>query len=306
MAISIAAILGLATLLAGGSAAEGQELQWAASAGGANPEYGYAIATGLDGNRYVTGLFTGPATFGAGEPNETVLEGEGGVFVAKYARNGALLWVTSASGASSDDQGIMDIATDLRGNSYVTGNLPVTATFGAGEANETVLEAGGSPQLFVAKYAPDGTFLWVRTASGSRVQAFGSGIATDVRGNSHVTGFIFGTATFGAGEANETVLEAGPNFDMFVAKYAPDGTLLWVTNARGERGGGQGHSVGDESGFVYAGRSGEGGTRPANGPNPAPTGQSCTGHRGDHWLSNDGGWVTEGHGLRNAARDPSS
>ena len=33
------------------------------------------------------------------------------------------------------------IATDPRGNSYVTGHFSGTATFGAGEANETVLEA---------------------------------------------------------------------------------------------------------------------------------------------------------------------
>jgi hypothetical protein len=246
MAISFAAIFGLTTLLAGGSVAKAQELTWAASAGGANPEHGYAIATDPSGDSYVTGLFTGQATFGAGEDNETVLEGEEGVFVAKYASDGALLWVTSASVASSDDQGLMDIATDADGNSYVTGSFFATATFGAGEANETVLEAGGSPQLFVAKYARDGTFLWVRTASGSGVQAFGSGIATDIGGNSYVTGFIFGTATFGAGEANETVLEAGPNFDMFVAKYAPNGSLLWVTNAWGER-----DVQGNESGFVY-------------------------------------------------------
>jgi hypothetical protein len=223
----------LATATTIGSVAKAQELEWAGSAGGANFEFGYAIVTDLRGNSYVTGLFTGPATFGAGEANETVLQGEFGVFVAKYARDGTLLWARSAIGASSDDQGVMDIATDLRGNSYVTGYFSFTATFGAGEANETVLEAGSSPQLFVAKYARDGTFLWVRTASGSRVQAFGAGIVTDLRGNSYVTGFIFGMATFGAGEANETVLEAGPNFDMFVAKYAPDGTFLWVRSAGG-------------------------------------------------------------------------
>jgi Beta-propeller repeat len=229
VAISFAAIFGLTTLLAGGSVAKAQEPKWATSAGGANFEFGYAIAADPVGNSYVTGLFTGPATFGAGEANETVLEEEFGVFVAKYARDGTLLWATSASGASSDDQGVMDIATDLRGNSYVTGYFVFTATFGAGEANETVLEAGSSPQLFVAKYARDGTFLWVRTASGSRVQAFGSGIVTDPRGNSYVTGFIFGTATFGAGEANETTLEGEGG--VFVAKYARDGTLLWVTSA---------------------------------------------------------------------------
>ena len=91
VAISFAAIFGLTTLLGGGSVAKAQELEWATSAGGANSEAGYAIAADLRGNSYVTGLFTSPATFGAGKSNETVLEEGFGVFVAKYARSGALL-----------------------------------------------------------------------------------------------------------------------------------------------------------------------------------------------------------------------
>jgi secreted PhoX family phosphatase len=161
-------------------------------------------------------LFSDTATFGAGEANETVLEG-GGVFVAKYARDGTLLWATSADNAIGHG-----IATDPRGNSYVTGffTTPLTATFGAGEANETVLEGGG---VFVAKYAQDGTLLWATSAGGAR----GQGIATDPRGNSYVT--------------NETVLEhadrdRGFSSDEFVAKYARDGTLLWATSAGNARG----------------------------------------------------------------------
>jgi hypothetical protein len=44
----------------------------------------------------------------------------------------------------------------------------------------------------------------------------GEGIAADRYGNSLVTGFFIGTATFGPGEANETVLTGGGGF---VAKY---------------------------------------------------------------------------------------
>ena len=64
------------------------------------------------------------------------------MFVAKYARDGTLLWATSAGGISCGRQGL-GIATDPRGNSYVTGDFSGTATFGAGEANETVLSGAG-------------------------------------------------------------------------------------------------------------------------------------------------------------------
>ena len=208
-------------------------LLWVAKAGGepdAIRAYGHAIATDLLGGSYVTGVFVGTATFGAGEANETTLEGEGGVFVARYARDGTLLWVTSA-GEDSGDWG-RDIATDLLGNSYVTGCFFETTTFGADEANETVLEAGGDLDVFVAKYARNGALLWAKSGGGV-AQALGNAIATDLRGNSYVTGHFLGTTTFGAGEPNETVLESGTALEVFVAKYARSGTLLWARSAGG-------------------------------------------------------------------------
>jgi Beta-propeller repeat len=139
------------------------------------------------------------------------------VFVAKYARDGALLWARSAGSPGHGDWGF-GIATDLRGNSYVTGRCDGPATFGAGEANETVLESVGFRDAFVAKYAPDGRLLWA-TSAGGLGETRGTRLATDLRGNSYVTGDFESMATFGAGEANETVLEARGNSDAFVAKY---------------------------------------------------------------------------------------
>ena len=46
------------------------------------------------------------------------------------------------------------------------------------------------------------------------------GIATDSAGNSYVTGFFGGTATFGAGEANETMLTSAGINDIFVARFS--------------------------------------------------------------------------------------
>ena len=121
------------------------------------------------------------------------------------------------------------IATDARGNSYVSGSFRGTTTFGAGQDNETVLNSAGDEDVFVAKYAPNGTLLWAKSAGGSQSDAE-TGIATNARGNSYVIGSSKGTATFGAGEHCETVLsEAGG----FVAKYAPDGTLLWAKRVGG-------------------------------------------------------------------------
>ena len=52
-------------------------------------------------------------------------------------------------------------------NSYVTGFFADSATFGAGEVNETTLTSPGSPDIFLAKYNTDGLLLWVKQAGGS-------------------------------------------------------------------------------------------------------------------------------------------
>ena len=157
--------------------------------------------------------------------------------MAKYGPDGALLWATQAGGSALDFG--VGIATSARGDSYVTGNFAGTATFGEGEPNETSLTATGSSDrisdIFVAKYGPDGALQWATQAGGS-AQDFGVGIATSARGDSYVTGNFAGTATFGEGEPNETSLTSAGSIDIFMAKYGPDGALLWATRAGGSVG----------------------------------------------------------------------
>jgi hypothetical protein len=182
----------------------------------------------------MVGQFVNTGTFGGGEANQTELTSVGlnDVFVAKYAPDGTLLWARSDGGTDFDDG--LGITTDFRGNSFVTGRFFGTATFGADEANQTELASTGFEDVFVAKYAPDGTLVWARSAGGTSSDE-GVGIARDRRGNSYVIGGFENTATFGAGEANQTELTTASafGFDVFVAKYAPDGTLVWARSAGG-------------------------------------------------------------------------
>jgi len=210
-------------------------LLWARRAGsgtGFLDDFGSGIAVDRAGNSYVTGYFSGTATFGAGEVNETVLTSANTAefFVARYDSDGSLTWVKQAFG-STDDYGV-DIAVDGSGNCFVTGFFYGTATFGAGEASETVLTSAGTGDIFIAMYDRDGSLLWARHAGGTGVPA-GDGIAVDGAGSCYVTGTFLGTATFGFGEANETVLSSNGGGDIFVAKYDRSGGLLWATKAGG-------------------------------------------------------------------------
>jgi hypothetical protein len=167
-----------------------QELDRATSAGGTSEDRGQGIATTPGGESYVAGFFGGTAIFGAGEPKETMLTAASGsddVFVAKYARDGALVWATSAGGTDTDAG--QAIAITPRGESYVIGFFRGTMTFAAGEPEETTLSAAGSADIFVAKYARDGAFVWA-TRAGGVSNDFGTSIATDTRGRPYVTGFF--------------------------------------------------------------------------------------------------------------------
>jgi len=182
------------------------------------------------GNSYVTGGFTGSPTFGGGEANETTLTSPGGItediFVAKYDPDGNLIWARQTGGPTSSAgyyvvENGYGIAVDGSGNSYVTGNFWGSAIFGAGDANETTLTSAGDWDIFVAKYDSGGNLIWAKRAGASNSdEAYG--IAVDDLGNSYVTGRFNGSATFGAGEANETTLDSAGFDGSFVAKFSTD------------------------------------------------------------------------------------
>ena len=221
------------------------DLLWVKQAGGSDDDRGYGIAVDELGYSYVTGYFTGSATFGPGEANQTILEsaGDHDIFVAKYNNSGNLEWAKKAGGSGTDNG--RGIAVDNLGNSYLTSFFTGSATFGAGEVNETILESAGFLDIYVAKYNGSGDLMWAKRAGGSGGTSndVGFGIAVDVNGNSYVTGFFPGTVTFGQGEAKQTILTSTGALDIFVAKYDPNGILSWAKQCGGS---------GDHGGFGIA------------------------------------------------------
>ena len=206
---------------------------WAKKAGGTGDDYGQSIATDSSGNSYVTGYFAGTATFG---DTELTSSGSTDIFVAKLDSGGNWLWAKKAGGTSSDTG--RSIATDSSGNSYVIGYFAGTATFG-----DTELTSSGNNDIFVAKLDSGGNWLWVMKAGGTDLDV-GKSIAIDSSGNSYVTGYFRGTATFG-----DTELTSSGLYDIFVAKvhipYYPNnvsvveattGLTVKVSGGDGDRG----------------------------------------------------------------------
>jgi hypothetical protein len=115
------------------------------------------------GNSYVTGSFTGSASFGG-----TTLNSAGGLdgFVAKMDSDGNWLWASQVSG-TYDDWGL-GIDVDVNGNVYVTGPYINTQTGDSPSVQLGPFSLSAHPDstydMFVGKLDNDGNWLWATTS----------------------------------------------------------------------------------------------------------------------------------------------
>ena len=127
-------------------------------------------------------------------------------------------WAVSSNGYTYDNAEAMCV--DAAGNTYVAGEFYYNVTF-------TGIPALTSPDgdLYVAKFNPSGTALWVSKIVLSIPGQEICDIAINATGDCFVTGWFSGTATFGA---LPNITSAGGK-DIFVAKYnGTNGTPVWA------------------------------------------------------------------------------
>ena len=209
-------------------------LAWAKNAGGALNDGGNGIIALSDDSTIVTGSFWETGIFGKDEPNETSLIAEGGtdIFIARYNADGSLAWAKRAGGIGNDRG--MEITVLADDSTMVTGHFNNSATFGEGEPNETVLTSVNDTDAFIARYNPDGTLAWVVSIEGGGAGwVMGNGITALSDDSTVVTGGFEVSVIFGKGEPNQTVLTSEGSVDVFVARYNPDGTLVWAERSGG-------------------------------------------------------------------------
>jgi hypothetical protein len=127
-------------------------------------------------------------------------------------------WAIAAGGIGNDVG--TSIATDNEGNIYVTGNISGGAYFGSQYVSGTVFE------VFLAKYAPSGNLLWVKSFGGLKNEkAFSLSVTSQAV---YLCGYFEGTATFG-----NTTLQSAGAYDVFVMKTDLNGNELWTKQAGG-------------------------------------------------------------------------
>ena len=200
------------------------DVLWAKSAGEDSYEHSYGLTTDTSDNIYITGDFRSTnITFGT----VTLTNSNGGndIFLAKYDTNGDILWAKNA-GINGEDGG-NDVTCDLLNNVYLTGQFRSDSIV----FDSTVLNNSGSDDIFLVKYKSDGNVLWAKKA-GNTDSDIGKSVAADTSGNVYLTGYFeSNNISFGAINLTINGTYGYPNTDVFIAKYAPSGTVLWAKNA---------------------------------------------------------------------------
>lgn len=130
-------------------------------------------------------------------------------------------WIAFGGGPKNDK--MRAVTFDREGNVFLAGETTGDGSFGG-----VARMGAGEVDFVLAKLSPEGRVLWLRSLGGGKVDR-GYGVATDAAGNAYVTGHYESTDAEAAGQ----VLPNAGDYDVFVAKYDPDGALLWARTAGG-------------------------------------------------------------------------
>lgn len=208
------------------------KIVWSIQSGGTQSDQGVGLTIDTQGYIYVSGFFEGTAFFGKQRQTTLTSNGQLDVYVAKYTPTGELVWARSLGGAKKDIA--PGIAVNGKGEVYITGVTRGPGAFLAVDADIIRGMPQGQDDLFIARFSAEGELNQIIYSGGRGFDA-GNAIDVDASGNIYITGYFEDEAVFT--DANNTPYEIkGRSFDLFVAKYKPNGSLAWTQTAGGDRG----------------------------------------------------------------------
>jgi hypothetical protein len=206
---------------------EAGNYQWAVDIESGNaPVYGgYGMEVDHAGGLVVSGYYMDTATFDpTGAAVKIGSNGAHDMFIAKYDTAGNFLWAKGVGGFAPDYG--LSLAIDRSNNIYVGGYFIGSSDFDPGAGTTMLNGMGGSPDAFIAKYDPNGNFVWAVNVGGTN-QDEGLDLAVDTSGNVYLTGYFQNTADFDGSAATANLTSAGIK-DIFLVKYSTTGIYQWA------------------------------------------------------------------------------
>jgi len=162
-------------------------------------------------NAFLTGYFNGHAAFGNHTLKSEYDPAKRSVFVAKYDKEGEVIWAKKATGPNSCTG--FSILYDAGGNIYVSGSFSGKLEFENGLTSLQCME--GMNDVFIAKYTKDGIFKWAMK------------VGLDTYPQENYLTYLTKCSSDGMGKGT-TFYNENENFSNFGLQFGPMG-LIYLT-----------------------------------------------------------------------------
>jgi gliding motility-associated-like protein len=192
---------------------------WAKSTGGVRDHYCGSMSVDLSGNVLITGIFGQIIQFDSIQLSAPLGDN---IFLAKYNPNGNAVWATGPHGSGKDWSNT--VCSDRSGNVCIAGYIASSQlSFGSIIISNTAVWGSN---IFIAKYDSNGNIIWAKSASGTGSDVANS-ICSDPMGNTYVTGYFRSPKI----QFGSILLSKAGMTDFYLAKYDPNGTVIWAKSA---------------------------------------------------------------------------
>ncbi|MBX7206021.1 MAG: T9SS type A sorting domain-containing protein [Bacteroidia bacterium] len=165
------------------------------------------------------------------------------IFSAFQLHAQKLQWA-NAIGDSYEQAGT-DLAYDFKGNVFVTGKYIGSLDFDPGPG-KAILNGKGpyanSYNIFLAKYNKVGGYEWAFSI-GREYAVVGQAITCDSKGNVILTGCVGGASVDLDPGTGEYLVGSDKESSIFMAKYSPQGTLMWASHIKKASGAAENHQL---------------------------------------------------------------
>jgi hypothetical protein len=225
---------------------------WARVLGGPSWDEIMGVTIDSNGNIYLCGKFWTTVDFdpGPGMQERTAngyvpgdeLTNQPDIFVSKFDSQGDFLWVRTWGGDKYDYA--LKMAVDSEGNTLIWGTFSGIVDFDPGPGVDE--HTSRSPlDCFLSKLDSEGNFLWVRTWPGGNLKYAPKptdvwvhnerngwvgpecGLAVDGRGNTQISGMLYGSVDLDPGSGVEIHVE-DDGMCAFLCQLDPSGNFLWA------------------------------------------------------------------------------
>ena len=188
------------------------KFQWAKTISGGSDESGNSIIVDNNQDIVVVGNFYEEIKI---DQTKIKAKGNADIFIAKYNRQGVLLWHKVLGSFSMDDA--HEVKVDDSNNIYLVGRLSDSINI-----DNVVLKSHGGIDGFIMKFNPDGKIIFGKTIGGNEDDDI-SDISFDNNNNIFISGVVSDSVFYDS----SLILSTG-YLNQYFAKINNKGNLSWI------------------------------------------------------------------------------